>query len=41
VVLRKVEGKELVFPFNYKAVSRGESLDQNRTLIPGDVVVVP
>jgi len=41
VVLRKVEGKDLVFPFNYNAVARGDSLEQNRTLIPGDVVVVP
>ncbi|MBI4644104.1 MAG: polysaccharide biosynthesis/export family protein [Deltaproteobacteria bacterium] len=41
VVLRKVGGKEEVFPFNYKAVSKGESLEQNRTLLPGDVVVVP
>ena len=41
IVLRKVGGKEEVFPFNYKAVSKGESLEQNRTLLPGDVVVVP
>ncbi len=41
VVLRKVGGKEEMFPFNYNAVSRGESLEQNRTLLPGDVVVVP
>jgi polysaccharide export outer membrane protein len=41
VILRKVGGKEEVFPFDYKAVSRGESLEQNRTLLPGDVVVVP
>lgn len=41
VVLRKVAGKEEVFPFNYKAVAKGESLEQNRTLLPGDVVVVP
>jgi polysaccharide export outer membrane protein len=41
VVLRKAGGKEEVYPFNYQAVSRGESLEQNRTLLPGDVVVVP
>lgn len=41
VVLRKVGGKDEVFPFNYSAVSHGESLEQNRTLLPGDVVVVP
>jgi polysaccharide export outer membrane protein len=41
IVLRKAGGKEEVYPFNYKDVSRGESLEQNRTLLPGDVVVVP
>ena len=41
VVLRKSEGRELVLPFNYDAVSRGQSLEINRTLLPGDVVVVP
>jgi polysaccharide export outer membrane protein len=41
VILRKVGGKEEVFPFDYKAVSRGENLEQNRILLPGDVLVVP
>ncbi len=41
VILRKVGGKEEVFPFNYKEVSKGSSLEQNRSLMPGDVVVVP
>jgi len=41
VVLRKVGGKDEIYPFDYNAVSRGESLGQNRTLLPGDVVVVP
>ena len=41
VVLRKAGGKDEVFPFNYNDVSQGRSLDQNRTLLPGDVVVVP
>ena len=41
VILRKVGGKEEVFPFNYKEVSKGASLEQNRSLMPGDVVVVP
>jgi polysaccharide biosynthesis/export protein len=41
VILRNVGGKEEVFPFNYKTVSKGGSLDQNRILMPGDVVVVP
>ena len=40
-VLRQAGGKEEIFPFNYKEVSRGLSLGQNRILEPGDVVVVP
>jgi polysaccharide export outer membrane protein len=41
MVLRSVGGKEEVYPFNYKEVARGQFLEQNRTLLPGDVVVVP
>jgi polysaccharide export outer membrane protein len=41
VVLRNVGGKEEVYPFNYNSVARGQNLEQNRTLMPGDVVVVP
>ena len=41
VVLRNTGGKEEVYPFDYKAVARGQFLEQNRTLLPGDVVVVP
>jgi len=41
VVLRHEGGKEDVYPFNYNDVSKGKSLEQNRTLLPGDVVVVP
>jgi polysaccharide export outer membrane protein len=41
MVLRTIGGKEEVFPFNYKEVARGQFLEQNRTLLPGDVVVVP
>ena len=41
MVLRSVGGKEEVFPFNYKEVAKGKFLEQNRTLLPGDVVVVP
>jgi polysaccharide export outer membrane protein len=41
MVLRSVGGKEEVYPFNYKEVARGQFLGQNRTLMPGDVVVVP
>lgn len=41
MVLRTMGGKEEVFPFNYKEVAKGQFLEQNRTLLPGDVVVVP
>ena len=41
VVLRRVGGTEQTFPFDYKSVSRGEFLEQNVILLPGDVVVVP
>jgi polysaccharide biosynthesis/export protein len=41
MVLRSIGGKEEVYPFNYKDVARGLLLEQNRTLLPGDVVVVP
>ena len=41
VVLRTMGAKEEVFPFNYKEVAKGQFLEQNRTLLPGDVVVVP
>lgn len=41
LILRKAGGKDEVFPFNYKSVSKGTSLEENRVLLPGDVVVVP
>jgi len=40
-VLRNTGGKEEIYPFDYKAVARGQSLEQNRILLPGDVIVVP
>jgi polysaccharide biosynthesis/export protein len=40
-VLRSIGGKEEAFSFNYKEVANGQFLEQNRTLLPGDVVVVP
>ena len=41
VILRRIGDKEQTLPFDYKAVSRGQFLEQNVTLLPGDVVVVP
>jgi polysaccharide export outer membrane protein len=40
-VVRKSDGHEVVIPFNYTDVRRGEHLDQNIILRSGDVVVVP
>ncbi|MGC2692143.1 MAG: polysaccharide biosynthesis/export family protein [Desulfobaccales bacterium] len=41
VILRKAGDREDVFYFNYNKVSQGESLEEDRLLLPGDVVVVP
>jgi polysaccharide biosynthesis/export protein len=40
-VVRKENGKDLVFPFRYSQVKAGDKLEQNITLKGGDVVVVP
>jgi polysaccharide export outer membrane protein len=41
VVLRKENGKERTFKFNYKDVIRGKKLEQNIVLLPNDTVIVP
>src|SRR5690348_2487801 len=40
-MFRAVHGKRVVFPFNYKDVIRGKSIDQNVVLEAGDTIVVP
>jgi len=40
-ILRKENGKDIVFPFRYSDIKSGVKLDQNITLKGGDVVVVP
>jgi len=40
-VIRREKDRVSVFPFDFKAVSRGEKLEQNILLQGGDVVVVP
>ena len=40
-VLRKEGGRDIVFPFSYSEVRKGNNLEQNITLKGGDVVVVP
>ena len=41
VVLRKENGKDRTFKFNYKDVMKGKNLDQNIVLLPNDTVIVP
>ncbi len=40
-VLRKGDGWDMVFPFHYSEVRKGQNLEQNIILKGGDVVVVP
>jgi polysaccharide export outer membrane protein len=39
--LRTEGGKQQRLPFNYNAVIRGKSPEQNINLKPGDTIVVP
>ncbi len=39
-IIRKAQGGSRMLPFNFKAVSRGEKLEQNIILEQGDVIVV-
>jgi polysaccharide export outer membrane protein len=40
-VLRTENGKQVKLPFNYKQVIKGEAMQQNIALKPGDTIVVP
>lgn len=40
-ILRREGGVERAIPFNYKQVQRGERLEQNIILRPGDTILVP
>ncbi len=40
-ILRRIDGKEIMFPFHYSDVSRGARMNQNIVLQSGDVVLVP
>jgi len=40
-VLRNENGKQVRYPFNYKAVVKGNNQEQNLELKPGDTIVVP
>lgn len=41
IIFREVEGGNMIFPFDYDEVAKGENLSQNITLLRGDVVIVP
>lgn len=41
IIIRKDNGGQKVFPFNYSKVADGKDLEQNIRLEPGDTVVVP
>ena len=40
-LLRTENGKQFRFPFNYDAVIKGQQMEQNIPVIPGDTIVVP
>jgi polysaccharide export outer membrane protein len=40
-VLRSENGKQVIFPFNYKAAVQGKAAAQNIILKVGDTIVVP
>src|SRR5437870_7823722 len=40
-ILRIMNGQQQKLPFNYKQVVKGEAIDENIVLKPGDTIVVP
>jgi polysaccharide export outer membrane protein len=40
-ILRIADGRQAILPFDYDAVVRGEKVQQNVVLLPGDTIVVP
>lgn len=40
-VVRQENGKTVKHPFNYRRVVKGENIEQNNLLMPGDTIVVP
>lgn len=40
-ILRRTDAGEQIFNFDYQRVQRGQSLEQNIILLPGDTVIVP
>ena len=40
-VMRKEDGKQVKYPFNYNEVIKGGRMEQNIVLKPGDTIIVP
>lgn len=40
-IVRKENGKKNILPFDYTAVKKGKRMEQNITLMSGDVIIVP
>ena len=40
-IVRKQNGKKSILPFDYSAVKQGKRMEQNITLMSGDVIIVP
>lgn len=40
-ILRRESNKEVILPFDYESVVKGQSLDQNIYIVPGDTIIVP
>jgi polysaccharide export outer membrane protein len=40
-ILRRIDGQLITIPFNYSDIEKGKRLNQNITLEPGDVIIVP
>ena len=40
-IIRRQSGKEIILPFDYDSLVKGQNLDQNIYIAPGDTVIVP
>jgi polysaccharide export outer membrane protein len=40
-ILRVDHGKQIIFPFDYDAVVKGQKIEQNTLVAPGDTIVAP
>ena len=40
-IIRRESGKEVILPFDYDSLVKGQNLDQNIYITPGDTIIVP